>query len=511
MIQIERFMSITCGAASTATIYRSASNSPPKEGNCELCLILSFLPDLRFEGRAIHVAQQTVMIPSLSIMIGYLQNIYQAYKKKPQWFRLVILLAIAYIYFFSFIASFIQRSLVEPWDYVGMDYPFFYNAARNVLAGESPYPSEVIHQVPGADRAWGKYVYPPLFAWFLAPTTVLPILWSKKTYVYLMMFLYFLLLTPWRGKTPENRLERWCLIALLCIWGPAIETFRFGQSNWLSFFLLFFACCLCEKGDPGRQTIPLQLVVGGLAGVAGMVKLTPFIILPLLVVTGYWWVTLGVGLGAIATVLLTGLRDNYDYFFVVLPTMTDFGERPHFMSINRGVIEILQHIQHPGYILAPTPDWMVKIGFLVNLAVLGFTLLYLVRYRKDVTLPGVILVSCYLAPLLGASWFHHYSLALLPVLMVLRMKIKDLPSSLGFLVALLILIWPNFYFWFPARSVHDFLDTTFGISDELLISLSNLLVYLAILPVLIKAPSFTRLTWWQKMKISNPPIEVGTS
>jgi len=443
----------------------------------------------------------------LPIMFEHLQLRLLEFKKKPRWFRLLVLFAIGYAYFFVFIGSFVQRSLVEPWEYISMDYPMFYNAARAVIEGHSPYPEGVLHQTPDAGRAWGNYLYPPLFAWVLAPTTVLPILWSKKTYVYSSMILYFLLLTPWRGKTSWDRVERLFVIALLCIWGPAIETFRFGQSNWVPFFLLFFACCLCERQSPGRNPKKIDLLAGGLIGVAGMVKLTPFIILPMLLLAGFWWVIAGMGLGILSTILLTGIRDNCDYFFIVLPTMTDFGERPHFMSLNRGIIEILQHIQHPGHILDPSPAWMVRIGLLANLIVFAYTMIYVFVHREKISLLKVILISCYLAPLLGGSWLHHYTFALLPILIILRMKLRGPLPRLEFLVVLFLILWPNFYFWFPARAIHNFLDSTFGISDELLVSVSNLLVFLLIFPLLVKAPELPRLAWWRKKTLLEESTE----
>ncbi len=426
-------------------------------------------------------------------------------------------LVLIYLYFFAFPVSFIHYTIIETWDYVGMDYPFFYNAGRSLLNGQSPYPMDVVNHEPGADRAWGKYVYPPLYGWIIAPTTGLSELASKKTYVYTCIVFYFLLFVPWKSNSRTTRYERWAVFALLCIWGPTIETFRFGQSNPITFFPIFAACCIVEilpQGDAPQSRRWIEIIAGALIGLATMVKLTPFVILPILLVSRRWKMSAGYGLGIVLTFLLTGVRTNYEYFTVVLPTMTDFASRAHFMSVNRGVIETINLLIGVGFLPASVSGAAPSIGMAVNTALYVWVLYLVDRNRKTLTRSNAVLIGCYLAPLFGSSWFHHYSLALLPVLFVMRHWIRGLITKLDVassgevqsfqvpgegwrLILLLVFIWPDFFFWKPSQAIHGFFLEVFGVTDELLVSASNLLAFLLILPVLLKPSWIPEFAWWR--------------
>lgn len=432
--------------------------------------------------------------------------------------------ALIFLYILAFPVSFYHYAIFQTWDYVGMDYPFFYNAGRNLLAGQTPYPLDVVHHEPGADRAWGKYVYPPLYGWIIAPTTGLSELLSKKVYVYTCILLYFFFFVPWKTKLKTARLERWAAFALLCIWGPTVETFRFGQSNPVTFLALFAACCLVEKLPPGdtpscRRWI--EILAGALVGLATMIKLTPIVILPVLLVSRRWRIATGYVLGIVLTLLLTGIRTNYEYFTVVLPTMTDFASRSHFMSINRGVIETITLLIRANLLPSSFGHAAPSLGVVVNLLFYIWVLYLVMRNQQTLTRANAILIGCYLAPLLGASWFHHYSLALLPVLFVMRHWIRGLVANLGVarnethqpervpvegirLILLVVFIWPNFFFWTPGQAVHIFLFQTLGVTDELLVSLANLFSFLLILPVLLRPVYVPEFAWWREQTREEP-------
>ncbi len=452
----------------------------------------------------------------MTIEVNQQNTPFQISQRHWRFLRIVLI----YLYFFAFPVSFVHYAIVETWDYVGMDYPFFYNAGRSLLAGETPYPRDVINHEPGADRAWGKYVYPPLYGWIIAPTTGLSELASKKTYVYTCIILYFLLFIPWRSTVKSAFHERWAAFALLCIWGPTVETFRFGQSNPVTFFSIFAACCLVEKisaeGDPPPKAW-VEMGAGALIGLATMIKLTPIVILPVLLMAGRWRMGVGYGLGILLTFLLTGVRTNYEYFTVVLPTMTDFASRAHFMSVNRGIIEAVNLLVRTGVLPASASTAAPSIGMTANVLLYAWVLYLVFRNRKTLTRANAVLIGCYLAPLLGSSWFHHYSLALLPVLFVMRHWIRGLVSKLdqacfpdtqGFqvpaeawrLLLLLIFIWPDFFFWTPGQAIHGFFFDVLGISDELLVSTANLMAFLLILPVLLKPSCVPEFAWWRNVE-----------
>jgi hypothetical protein len=244
-----------------------------------------------------------------------------------------------------------------------------------------------------------------------------------------------------------------------------------------------------------------------------MIKLTPVVILPVLLCARRWRMAAGYGAGILLTILLTGVGRNYEYFTVVLPTMTDFASRNHFMSVNRGVIEALYALIGLGLLPESIRTAAPSIGMAANFGLYALVLLLVAKHRETLSRTNAILIGCYLAPLLGASWFHHYSLALLPVLFAWRHWIRGLAaqlegesltqSALGpreglMLVLLLAFIWPDFFFWTPGQAVHGFFYDTLGVSDELLVSTSNLFAFLLILPVLLKPSCVPEFAWWRK-------------
>jgi hypothetical protein len=450
----------------------------------------------------------------VTIEVNQPNAIFPLSQRHWRFLRIVLI----YVYFFTFPLSFAHYAMIETWDYVGMDYPYFYNAGRNLLRGETPYPQDVIHQDPGADRAWGKYVYPPLYGWIIAPTTFLSELASKKVYVYTCIVFYFLLFVPWRSNSRSALYERWACFALICIWGPTVETFRFGQSNPVTFFSIFTACCIVERlsseTSPGWRT-RAEILAGTLIGFATMIKLTPIVILPVMIVAGRWRMGVGYGLGVVLTILLTGIRTNYEYFTVVLPTMTDFASRAHFMSVNRGVIEMIHLLVRAGWLPESVSNAAPTIGMMANIALYAWVLSLVFQNRRTLTRANAVLIGCYLAPLFGSSWFHHYSLALLPVLFVMRHWIRELVNKLEErnqsgvptssvpkegvrLMLLLVFIWPDFFFWTPGQAIHGFFLDVFGVSDELLVSTANLMAFLLILPVLLKPVCVPEFAWWRK-------------
>lgn len=396
----------------------------------------------------------------------------------------------------------------ETWAYVGMDFPIFYTAAQKVRQGESPYPPVVeVSSDDPSKRSWGGYIYPPLFALLLAPLTALGPEHAKQVFTVVSVALFFYLLWPTRGCWVEGlSFPRLAALFLIFLWGPAIDTLRFGQSNLVTLFLICGALAVIRHGTArlwNRSWIAYS--AGALMGASAMVKLTSGIVVPIAMVLGAWRFCAGFFAGMVAVALATQPFWNWDYFTRVLPTLRDFPQYDVFFSIHQAVREILIVFTPFGL----DPGWADREGAHAGLLVSGlfFALVLVIVFnrRRVLTETNAILLGCYLAPLLAGEKFHHYTLAILPVLygthqLFEHARIGPVPSPDGRgdsgvrfaaapaavrLALLPIALLPNFYFNWLGNWIHFHFRESTGLTSNLLIAVGNLAAFLLILPELM--------------------------
>jgi len=394
-------------------------------------------------------------------------------------------------FFLLFANPFIGVSVWEPWDYLHDDFPMFYGASKSLVAGESPYSVDILDAIPdaGSARGWGSYIYPPLFAWVLVPFSFLPIEWAKHVYVILCLFIYLIFLTPRRSKDFVGALEGVVSLAVLCLWGPIVETCRFGQSNFLPLFL-FFAAWKILEGAPdlssNEKTRIREIVAGILIGVGSMVKLTPFVILPIFLVAGRYRLVVGCIAGSVLTATLTGLGSNFEYFTRVLPTLGNFSDLSHFHSITRVVLGLANDAGVGQEIDPQSVERGRQLGLMLSGLLYVLFLIFVHLNRKKLKSHEILLLSCFLPCLLFGAWYHHYTLVLLPVLYSLSRLIRlAIPSGNGHLriwpilglSILFLLLLPNTFYVHMGKIFYAWTFTQLRVYNPTWLVVSNLCAF----------------------------------
>ena len=347
---------------------------------------------------------------------------------------------------------FVKFGFVQVWDYVGGDWEIFYRASRNLAAGMSPYSfGERNPDVPEG----GRYVYPPFFARLLVPLTVLSPLAAKRVYVYSILILYLLLLWPRKREEGAHPLQRAIGIVFLLGWGPAIDDFRVGQSNFIPFFCFVIAMRLlqAEGRFPVRKFgIDREFSAGAICGIACSIKLTPLILVPVLAVTARWKMAAGILLGFTANSFLWGPRDCLVFFSKVLPSLSGFVWDSRVYCLHTFAVHNLPRVVGNG--------WLSQSTLVCGLVYLCLLFFIHVK-RKSFATADLIPIGCYLSVLFGGLWFNHYTLALLPILFVTpqladafvrrptRSPKKRFPLDPSFLrsVAFFAVLTPCFTYW----------------------------------------------------------------
>jgi hypothetical protein len=426
---------------------------------------------------------------------------------------------------------FVKYAWVETWEYVGGDFETFLKAAKHLARGETPYPSEVLDKAPGAaiGEAWGNYIYPPLFARLLIPFSWLSPLWAKRSYLFICLCFYCWLLLPRKKGGFESLPIRWIAWALFFGWGPIIHAFRHGQSDFIPLFLITWAWFELRKKEKNFSTLldskrkAIDFLAGFLVGIAAMVKITPVLIFPVLVVTRRWWLAFGFAAGSFSALLLSGPFTSWQYFTQVLPNMVDFAGMRHCPSIHIGLLNLFDQL--------PVPlTWESHWHRLTEILAVGMTgmlyagvLLWFLFNRLRMTSADLLLVACFIPPLFAGEVGHHYALTLLPVLegvrrLMVQLKqeatlskgtvqeinipsIKRIISRAKFLI-LLVGLLPNFYYW---------AIFTFPIAALLPFDLATLLVVGNIGVALLLAPFFLgHLEGRIPLRPNSPPASIAS-
>ncbi len=335
--------------------------------------------------------------------------------------------------------------------YVGFDFEIFYQAAEDLKADRSPYSEEVFYgqTEPTPTEVAGVYVYPAFFARLLTPLTSLSPFNAKWVFLIVTYGIVLLLLFP----SPQSlmaALQRkgpfWISlfipICFLFSWGPVIENLRFGQSNLLALALFCAAWKLSKDSrSGGRETF-----AGILIGLACMIKLTPFLIVPFLILTSQWRALCGVGLGAFLALVLSGYEETKEFFLDVLPVVSMLEDSPR--AIDLGSI-LDRHL--PG-----------AIGTVLLLGMIAALLVWVFPKRRHLPLSSLILLGAFLPTVFTGIWYHHYILALLPLVVLVPEKLQSLHESLrdetrtGTVLQGLILLFSlllGFYYWPPIRNI----------------------------------------------------------
>jgi hypothetical protein len=156
------------------------------------------------------------------------------------------------------------------------DFQQFYNAAMALNRGEDMY-APFVHACAGPRWCYGGYIYPPLLAEVLRPFAALPPalagqLWTALTYVFLALAVTvtWLALRRWLSPTTAG-----FLLIAAAAFTPVWENFYNMQVNTLLLLILALFTLAYLRGENG--------IAGFLLGIAVMLRVSPLVLLPLLV------------------------------------------------------------------------------------------------------------------------------------------------------------------------------------------------------------------------------------
>jgi len=389
---------------------------------------------------------------------------------------------------------FVKHAIVDPWivRYEG-DFTIYYRAAERLSKGESPYPLLELARADGSEASpiWGEYPYPPLLARVLAPFTYLNVLEAKYAYIGVCLTAFFVLMIRLLRKIVSSRLERWLAAAVLLGWGPFIYTIRLGQSELLAIpFLAGAWLLLLESPHAGgsQRGHGFEFAAGLCLGTAAMVRVTPVLMLPALLVAGRWLLAGGFVTGSLATLVVSGPLTSWEFFTKVMPTMSDVGEMRHCPSFHVLILRTIDALS-PG---VGNGSWLQNHASDIAVAGSGVfyvgVLLFLFLRRHSLRTDRLVLLGCYLAPLFAGKNPHHYTLALFPVLGASLMFVRTAlngSSGCGWkrwrrLVVWCIALIPSFYYWFPLKIAVDCFARCTSLSSSTLFIMGNVVAFLMI-------------------------------
>ncbi len=196
-----------------------------------------------------------------------------------------------------------------------IDFGDYYFAAEAVSQGKSPYRGEY--------EASRRYVYPQGFAMALQPLLYFSRETASKIWWYTSFIAYIagvLFLTRWSLKrytidfrslssAPEALLP--CLIVSFALgFSPTWFGHRLGQTDIFLFFILAAFILI----DPQKH----KVIAGGLLGISIIMKMSPLLILPPLILVLGWQFLLGVlsVLGVYTLVLIFGGYGDEEVYYL---------------------------------------------------------------------------------------------------------------------------------------------------------------------------------------------------
>jgi len=412
---------------------------------------------------------------------------------------LTLLFAIVVVY------PFVKYGFVETWGYTGFDWGIYYQAAQDLRSGKSPYPHEVL---AGEETAspWNKYMYPPLFARLLGPFTFLPELWAKRLFVLANALLCLLLLFPRGKRFAGTRIEwmgtvGWALSAAFVLgWGPAIENFRVGQANLLPLFPIVVAWHQLGGFDPPKEkprNFRKEATAGACLGVASAVKLTPLVYFPVLLAGFRFRMAFWMLVGFAGASILPGPRTCLQYVGAVLPELSRFPADREAYTFSGLLQSAFERIADLAGFNEPASTWTGTPAITLGGLFLAGVLVFLFANRRRLESADLVAIGCYLPPLLGGVWFHHYALALFPILVAIPLLTRRwgtsvsssspvLTNTIGSpaflrLAAFVIVLLPGLTYWAPLHAMVQGLATALSVSSRSLFVAGNMVAFLVIL------------------------------
>jgi alpha-1,2-mannosyltransferase len=292
------------------------------------------------------------------------------------------------------------------------------------------------------------YIYPPFLAVVSRPLTALSYHRANQAW-FLMNTLLFagtlLMLATWRSSGVGPVAAAGILFVSLNYY-PTYRAFQCGQVSLLILFLLAAAFWLLERD---RQSLS-----GALVGIAAAVKLTPAILIVFFLVTKRWRAAAGATAAGAAALALSVAGAGWGNHLVFAREMLPALSRGAATFANQSLPGFLARngmdVTMNAFEFVNEPGWLRILGRISTAAVL-VTSLWIAR-RLALGAAGapagfalVVVASLIASPI---SWEHHYTLALIPIAVLITFMTERgmVPlRELGLLAAGYVLTAANAY------------------------------------------------------------------
>jgi Glycosyltransferase family 87 len=306
---------------------------------------------------------------------------------------------------------------------IGDDYKIYYGAYLKALAGENPYEpygigSGFIYH-PAALTFVGLLAWegqwPSTYVWIAASAFA----WAASIWLALK-----LAAQVWAGSD-ETRLppaRKWLVAGLFAVFAPFWETLHIGQNNTFVVLCLLLTLYYNQKRP---------FIAGAALAIAIVLKTSPILLLAWLLVMQkyralFWAVVLLAGLSGLA--LLQFSSEVYVQYWQTLPRL---GAELHPDTYNQSILSVVY--QTFPYFAEHALDSTLVLVYRAAAALVsgGLLLVGFIDYRKTGTIniwvyAGIISALVIFSPLV---WYHHTTLLLLPLTLLLASPVKTAAAT----------------------------------------------------------------------------------
>jgi alpha-1,2-mannosyltransferase len=281
------------------------------------------------------------------------------------------------------------------------------------------------------------FTYPPFPALLFAPFAHLPLRLVTVSFTWISLGALFGLVAVSLRATTGNLCRRsvvwWSLVFMTpaVLLGPVRETLGFGQVN--------LVLALAVVAD---ILLTLPIPKGVLVGLAAAVKITPFLLIPYLFLTGRrraGWTALAAFASAAAVAAVASPRASWTYWSHDAWFASRAGSLPYIA--NQGMIGVVDRLRHHSLSTGATFAIVVAVSA-VGLAVATFT------YRRSWMILGFIVMEATESLASPVSWDHHFVWII--VLIAWLALGSDGPArGLWWAAAVALAFWAAPIWWIP--------------------------------------------------------------
>jgi hypothetical protein len=272
------------------------------------------------------------------------------------------------------------------------------------------------------------YIYPPFLAVVLQPITQLSYHRANQLWFLLnigMFVISIMALASWSpsGKNRgANVLAAGALIFTALNFYPVFRALQTGQVSLLILFLLAAALWFLQRGK--------EIPAGALVGLATAVKLTPgILVIYFLVARKYKAAAAAAGAGILALAVSVGgagIGNHFQFVNEMLPALSRGAATFANQSISGFLIRLVMDTTINAFEFVDEPGWVrfLARGLSVSVLLASLWLGRKLALRGE-TAAGyglVVLASLMASPI---SWEHHYTVALIPIAILMTRLATD--------------------------------------------------------------------------------------